>query len=586
MNSPFRKKNTSFDMNNKKPLVKEFSSFSSNLLTDSSSRISVSELKRINLFKYSLKAKNLKNSRNNLKMPKIKIKTNIINSRNNNFLYSLTKKRKSEEKILNLSKISRNNNTNCSELYNGNYSESNFNNTDININIDIKEPLYKFFNSRKDSILNFKYQTRKIRLLKIDSYNGKKALDGLKQNLLYNEDKAKLFEFSKSEEKNLINIFYESLFSYLTFLKRKINKDVIINETLLEKKNILIQNIMTLRNKIDKMMRKIESYLESKFFLICVKECSIDFKKFSKESKLDILYDLYKLYNYKKRIHNEFFDIDEYNDEKLNIQKFKDWLNESRKNLRNKEGLKKSTYFNYVFISIDINDYNIFNCFNKDYVKSHKIKNIFESLEDFNKVLQSDSLYIRLSLDNYILTNSDLVESKKELIYEKLRKNKLKEIFNKSKDKFNNFTQKLDIAKSNYLYNSYDNEIQKSFLINKKIKNTDKINNKLNMIINNIIKCDAEKINEIKFERRDKKITTIEDKLRYIEKIINFLINYKIEQKKYNKIIYEDVMKILKKEFFIRKFKNKEATMKKIQEMKIKKILDKKDKIFFLNHRK
>ena len=586
MNSPFRKKNTSFDMNNKKPLVKEFSSFSSNLLTDSSSRISVSELKRINLFKYSLKAKNLKNSRNNLKMPKIKIKTNIINSRNNNFLYSLTKKRKSEEKILNLSKISRNNNTNCSELYNGNYSESNFNNTDININIDIKEPLYKFFISRKDSILNFKYQTRKIRLLKIDSYNGKKALDGLKQNLLYNEDKAKLFEFSKSEEKNLINIFYESLFSYLTFLKRKINKDVIINETLLEKKNIIIQNIMTLRNKIYKMMRKIESYLESKFFLICVKECSIDFKKFSKESKLDILYDLYKLYNYKKRIHNEFFDIDEYNDEKLNIQKFKDWLNESRKNLRNKEGLKKSTYFNYVFISIDINDYNIFNCFNKDYVKSHKIKNIFESLEDFNKVLQSDSLYIRLSLDNYILTNSDLVESKKELIYEKLRKNKLKEIFNKSKDKFNNFTQKLDIAKSNYLYNSYDNEIQKSFLINKKIKNTDKINNKLNMIINNIIKCDAEKINEIKFERRDKKITTIEDKLRYIEKIINFLINYKIEQKKYNKIIYEDVMKILKKEFFIRKFTNKEATMKKIQEMKIKKILDKKDKIFFLNHRK
>ena len=59
------------------------------------------------------------------------------------------------------------------------------------------------------------------------------------------------------------------------------------------------------------------------------------------------------------------------------------------------------------------------------------------------------------------------------------------------------------------------------------------------MIINNIIKSDAEKINEIKFERRDKKITTIEDKLRYIEKIINFLINYKIEQKKYNKIIYE-----------------------------------------------
>ena len=49
---------------------------------------------------------------------------------------------------------------------------------------------------------------------------------------------------------------------------------------------------------------------------------------------------------------------------------------------------------------------------------------------------------------------------------------------------------------------------------------------------------------------------------------------------------YEKVMKEFKKEQIMRKFRNKEETMKKIQELKIKKILEKKDKILFLPHKK
>ena len=73
--------------------------------------------------------------------------------------------------------------------------------------------------------------------------------------------------------------------------------------------------------------------------------------------------------------------------------------------------------------------------------------------------------------------------------------------------------------------------------------------------------------------------------MRYIEKVLNFLIKYKEEQKIINKINYEKVMKVFKKEQIMKKFKNKEETMKKIQELKIKKILDKKDKILFLPHK-
>ena len=50
---------------NKKKFIKELSNFSSNIQTDSTSRISYSEIKNIKLFQYSIKAKNIKKSRNN-----------------------------------------------------------------------------------------------------------------------------------------------------------------------------------------------------------------------------------------------------------------------------------------------------------------------------------------------------------------------------------------------------------------------------------------------------------------------------------------------------------------------------------------
>ena len=56
-------------------------------------------------------------------------------------------------------------------------------NNDSSIYDKLKEPLYQLYTSRKDSLLDFKAQTRNIRLLKIDSYNGQKALNSLKESL-------------------------------------------------------------------------------------------------------------------------------------------------------------------------------------------------------------------------------------------------------------------------------------------------------------------------------------------------------------------------------------------------------------------
>ena len=581
---------------NRKSLIKENSNFSSNIQTESTSGISYTQIKNLKLLKYSIKRRNIKKSRNILKIPKLNLKTDIHNKKinhnaNKNFLYSFSKERKSNklEKIINLKKykdksaqlknLSRNNND-ISKYYS---TELNNNSVNYKYNIDssiydkLKEPLYQLYTSRKDSLLDFRAQTRNIRLLKIDSYNGQKALNSLKESLLYNETKTLQFEYSKDNEKKLLNIFKNNFHSYLIYLKRKADRENNINENLIEKKNYLKGKILTMGSKINKILRKFEHYLESKSFLLCIKECSLNFQKFSKESQIDILYDLYKLYNYK----NQNFQTNILN----NSQDFKKWIEKNAKIIIESDSMKKSAYFNFIITSIDTkNFFDIFNCINENYIKYHKVKNIFESVVDFNRTLLNDQSHIRLSLDKFSVSISGLNELKNDLIYEKRRKIKIVQELNLSKNKRNLFNEKLNIAKTNYLDKIIDNENYSKE--KNKINLSEKIIDKIDKILNYIIEYDSIDIRKIKFEKENKKITTIIDKVRYIEKVLNFLFKYKEEQKNINSMNYEKVMKEFKKEQIMRKFRNKEETMKKIQELKIKKILEKKDKILFLPHKK
>ena len=581
---------------NRKSLIKENSNFSSNIQTESTSGISYTQIKNLKLLKYSIKRRNIKKSQNILKIPKLNLKTDIHNKKinhnaNKNFLYSFSKERKSNklEKIINLKKykdksaqlknLSRNNND-ISKYYSTELNNNSVNykyNNDSSIYDKLKEPLYQLYTSRKDSLLDFKAQTRNIRLLKIDSYNGQKALNSLKESLLYNETKTLQFEYSKDNEKKLLNIFKNNFHSYLIYLKRKADRENNINENLIEKKNYLKGKILTMGSKINKILRKFEHYLESKSFLLCIKECSLNFQKFSKESQIDILYDLYKLYNYK----NQNFQTNILN----NSQDFKKWIEKNAKIIIESDSMKKSAYFNFIITSIDTkNFFDIFNCINENYIKYHKVKNIFESVDDFNRTLLNDQSHIRLSLDKFSVSISGLNELKNDLIYEKRRKIKIVQELNLSKNGRNLFNEKLNIAKTNYLDKIIDNENYSKE--KNKINLSEKIIDKINKILNYIIEYDSIDIRKIKFEKENKKITTIIDKVRYIEKVLNFLFKYKEEQKNINSMNYEKVMKEFKKEQIMRKFRNKEETMKKIQELKIKKILEKKDKILFLPHKK
>jgi len=551
---------------NIKSFIRETSNFSSNILTDSTSRLSFSEIKNIKLFQNSIKTKN-KSRNNKSTTPKIHLKkTNSNNNNsdiyeNNNFLYSFSRNKK-------ISKTNTENNYTLSKAYSNILNNSKITN--------IKQIFYKIYPQRKDSLIDFKEQTRNIRLLKIDTYNGRKALKEMKEKMIYNEAKTGHFEFSKKEDKKMMDIFKDNLNSYLTYLKRKEIKENMTNENLIEQKNMLIKKIMPMGNRVNRLLKLFEFLLECKSFLLCIKECSIDFNKFSKDSQLEMLYDLFKLFNYESGyyIMNNF----------ENINQFQNWLIKRKKKLTENDTSKKYMYFNYITTSIDMNNFlKVFKDINNDYIKNHKAKKIFESLNEFNKTLLNDQAQVRISLDKFVISNDKLNQLKNELIYELRRKDKIKEIFNLTKDKYYLLLDRLDISKTNFLNNSSDKKNYSKYKIKIVSK---KINDKINAIINKIMKYDSNDIKKIKFERTNKYIITTIDKIRYIEKIMNYFMQYKETQKYINEKNYEIVMKEFKEEQFIRRFKNREETMKKIQELKIKKILEKKYRILFLPHKK
>jgi hypothetical protein len=551
---------------NIKSFIRETSNFSSNILTDSTSRLSFSEIKNIKLFQNSIKTKN-KSRNNKSTTPKIHLKkTNSNNNNsdiyeNNNFLYSFSRNKK-------ISKTNTENNYTLSKAYSNILNNSKITN--------IKQIFYKIYPQRKDSLIDFKEQTRNIRLLKIDTYNGRKALKEMKEKMIYNEAKTGHFEFSKNEDKKMMNIFKDNLNSYLTYLKRKEIKENMTNENLIEQKNMLIKKIMSMGNRVNRLLKLFEFLLECKSFLLCIKECSIDFNKFSKDSQLEMLYDLFKLFNYESGyyIMNNF----------ENINQFQNWLIKRKKMLTENDTSKKYMYFNYITTSIDMNNFlKVFKDINNDYIKNHKAKKIFESPKEFDETLLNDQAQVRISLDKFVISNDKLNQLKNELIYELRRKDKIKEIFNLTKDKYYLLLDRLDISKTNFLNNSSDKKNYSKYKIKIVSK---KINDKINAIINKIMKLDSNDIKKIKFERTNKYIITTIDKIRYIEKIMNYFMQYKETQKYINEKNYEIVMKEFKEEQFIRRFKNREETMKKIQELKIKKILEKKYRILFLPHKK
>ena len=589
------------------PFLRQHSSFSSNLQTESSSAISRNDIKNINILKKSMNSytrkKNL--TENNKNFSQIKISK--LNLKNSNFLSIFLREKKSnahKKNLLNL-KLNKFVNNGKNKIKSRNekrlssnekkyftYEKKNEGNKKLyREGLKVIEPYYRYLTPRNKSFIDFNNDTRNLRYMKFNLLYGKKAIEQLKENISYNNAKTEMGEYSNLKANHLLEIFNKTLRSYMIYLQNIINEESLIEYNLSNQKKELITEIINIKNKINKLLFRFQTLLDMKFFLIDIKESTLDYKKLLKETKEEILYDLYKFYINEKIANDEFlYDSINKNISKENekAQEFYNFLKTIKHNVENNlDSNRKFMFLNLVIISLDYN--NFFNIFsNINYEKFSKLKNIFDSVEEFEKKLNETSSKNKLLLTNFNYLTIDIFTLKREVQKEIDKKKKELSIVNTIKNKIKLKQEKLNIISTNYNNNLEEYNTDKSK--NKKIVNNIKIlENKINIIINNIMSYNCPKIKN--FYLRDKNSRddgpiTIFEKMYYLERVLIYLINYKNDQLINNLDNYNKANKDLKYEQIANKLKNREEIMKQIIQLKTKKINDKNNKIIFVSNRK
>ena len=607
----FSPEHTTFDK--KSSNIKDNSYLLSVLQTDSTIRISRSTLKNINLLKMELNTYNRKkklseknksyqclNSNSKLYLNSINFLPYVLKRNSSNIKNMNIPKNKPNQSYINEFNFSvidnqkkkiKSRNTNQSSFCNTYYTNTlNKSETEksqiIFTKFKINVPFYRYLYLRDKSFIEFNKDTRNIRYLKINRLNGKKALDKLQDNIIFNSEKEEYEKNIFNQKKILLDIYKDNFNQYLIYLQKKMNEESAINYNLSNKKNILINEISYIKNKINKQLATFENNLDDKFFLSCVKCSSLKYNNLSKESQIDIFYDLYKLFLIKDKINIEFlYEIS--NKQKNITNEFYNYLNKMEQRIRNNiDSNKRNIFLGYIFASLDKNNFsNLYNNITQEYIKNHKLNKIFNTPEEFDKKMIEISYNNKLLLDEFNTIN--IIKSKlaNELQIEIDRKKKEADIMNIAIGKVKSAEQKLNIIKNQYFNNLNEYNLIKNNIndISKSIKS---IKEKINLIIDNIMEYNPLKKKYFVSTKIINEPISLIDKITICENALNYLIKYKTSQMIKRPDDYNILMKDLKKEQLINRFKNKAETMKLIAELKLKKIYEKNNKILFLPLRK
>jgi len=590
---------------------------SSGFQTDySTPRISLSDLKNLNKLKrsmniYCLKRKyyNKNNNNNNMsgfscsKLSNSKIYNTkfipFINSQKNLIPKEqlLTIINDNKIKLMNKSEAKSRNKVNTLLNYNY-YSNDHIKEKEsypvsFYYNFKLTLPYYCYYLSRKNSINYFKTETANLRNLKINSYNGKKAINKIKENMSYNNTKTECTEFNNKKNNILLEVYNNDLNQYYFHLEKQGNDLSIKDLNLRNKKIMIYKDILNLKIKINKILVTFETYLDAKFFLLCVKEGTLDFKKFSKKNQIDIISDLYKWILNKNKVNYEFrHDIifDEKNIQ-LSMHNFYKYLVKIIQNIKSDfDANKKTMFLNYILISLDKKSF--FNIYNniKDHIKISgpmKGNNIFSNPEELDNKIINFSYKNQLLLESYNKLSLQLLILRKEMQKEKQRIEKDFIYINTNKEKLDNLEEKLDIIKTIYENSLNDYNNNKDYQKKENYKHLDK---KINLIIDNILKYNSEKIKNLikqnKEKNKDDHKMTLLEKIAFVQNVMLYLLNYVNEKKLKSPDNYNKAIKDINKIIILNRFRNREEEKQKLYDLKIKKIFEKNNKILFLPHKK
>ena len=413
-------------------------------------------------------------------------------------------------------------------------------------------PLYSSL--KKEFLSEFYKKTKDINYLKFILMKNKKDIEIEEERRISKMERLDQIYYSIQTLQKLFNKYFLAKYDYLNFLQKEISKETEKNETLKEQKITLTKEIYTIRHKTLRLENRFRLYLSDKFFLLSVKNHSFKLDKFDPEDKDDYINDLQKLeiLNFMLKITSK-----EYNDNDI-----------EKDRIRATKILKKTDLFGiYTTNSNNINNnnspsrnnslknYHRQNTSNKNYSSKNNINNkndpilalskkrilkrnfeakpIYEDVYYFNKDLQETTQKIQKSLEEYNNNVKDLDTIKKNLIRTKKEMKDIREYEQHLRDEIILFRKELEKLKklNNGLYN-YRKYLKNIFILN---LNTGVVFEKIKLILNNIEQSDdKDLLNFISkvFNDYNTYLITGLDKLKLIEGVFQYLIDFKKAQKK------------------------------------------------------
>ncbi len=329
-----------------------------------------------------------------------------------------------------------------------------------------------------------------------------------------------------NKTKKYLDIFLRDYSNYTIYLYEIIKKETRINEKLQNKKIVLKNDSEKLKNNQKKLINVLEKLIINKFFLLCVKNNTINIDKFSLKDYNEIKNDRYIL-NY--RINESLGNLNKNNNNILNLKrkKYSSFFQNLITSKRFSTTMKNQ---NNNFLSM------------KTY-KPKKNKLIFNSPEEFNLHIKSFEFRISELLNNYNNIQETLKNYKLE--YNNLLNDKNLKIISEKLDfeefslnqKFNEVKEKNIYLIKNLKHSKENNEKSKKnkkILLNKLIEIYNSLNKFVNIKINNLY---SKKIDINYYYTIEKQINEILLNDNYYKNTFNeeyFLLKDKIENE--NKI--------------------------------------------------
>ena len=354
---------------------------------------------------------------------------------------------------------------------------------------------------------------------------------------------------------------------YVIFLKEKTYYEAKQKDKLKLIENELLDDIVILNKTLMNMHKTLKSYLSDKFFLLCVKNSTLDLEKFSKEYKTEFKIDLKNL----ETLKNYIKEISELNSEENILAKNKGSFNIKIKNNSDDKNNSFISKIHKIRENFELS-------FNHD-VTGHKI---FETEEEFLEGVNSSRQRIELLLKKGNLVEIELANLRDYISHNAVQIEKMQNNIIKRENIYNLFQQNIiNVKKKNKLLLDYKRKIMKF----KKYNISNKIIRKIKYIINNILETGDKSLKQF-FTKKRKLKENPNIMLKDLENLIIFLINFKQEQKLHNYIEYSKVIKNMEKNKRIAVIEQRKEEFEKNAEKKMKEIIEKNMKVLLIKDKR